>query len=147
MGKGKEGEGVATANKGKGQRTLLELAYKPSVTALMQLALDAGWVAVPGLEVLAGQGVWQVCFFWFALRCYVAGTGGEVVLGGGMVAGRGEGRKGKESSGRGADVFGVAGSSSIGRASSRCLRRLGYVFSPLLCPIPMFVWVGFNGWD
>lgn len=43
------------------QRTLLEMAYKPRVTALMQLAQDAGWVAVPGLEVLAGQGFYQVC--------------------------------------------------------------------------------------
>ncbi|KAI9876750.1 MAG: 3-dehydroquinate dehydratase (3-dehydroquinase), partial [Pleopsidium flavum] len=44
---------------GKRQRTLLEMAYKPRVTALMQLAQDAGWVTVPGLEVLAGQGFYQ----------------------------------------------------------------------------------------
>lgn len=49
----------------KAQRTLLELAYKPSVTALMQLAQNAGWVTVPGLEVLAGQGVYQVCHLSF----------------------------------------------------------------------------------
>ncbi len=46
--------------RGHGQRTLLEMAYKPRVTALMQLAQDAGWVTVAGLEVLAGQGVYQV---------------------------------------------------------------------------------------
>ncbi|KAJ5725488.1 uncharacterized protein N7483_006845 [Penicillium malachiteum] len=40
-------------------RVLLEMAYKPSVTALMQLAADAGWKTIPGLEVLVGQGVHQ----------------------------------------------------------------------------------------
>lgn len=42
------------------QRTLLEMAYKPSQTALMQMAKDAGWVAIPGLEVLSAQGWYQV---------------------------------------------------------------------------------------
>ncbi|KAI9830850.1 MAG: hypothetical protein M1819_005375 [Sarea resinae] len=42
------------------QRTMLEMAYKPPVTALMQLAQDAGWVTIPGLETLAGQGFYQV---------------------------------------------------------------------------------------
>ncbi|KAL1638350.1 3-dehydroquinate dehydratase (3-dehydroquinase) [Neofusicoccum ribis] len=41
------------------KRTLLEMAYKPPVTALMQLATDAGWKTVNGLEVLVGQGVYQ----------------------------------------------------------------------------------------
>ena len=45
---------------GTGQRILLEMAYKPRVTALMQLAADEGWVTIPGLEVLAGQGLYQV---------------------------------------------------------------------------------------
>lgn len=45
----------------KSQRTLLEMAYKPSVTALMQMASDAGWVSIPGLEVLSAQGWYQVC--------------------------------------------------------------------------------------
>lgn len=40
-------------------RVLLEMAYKPAVTALMQLASDAGWSTIPGLEVLVGQGVHQ----------------------------------------------------------------------------------------
>ena len=43
----------------KSPRVLLEMAYKPSVTALMQLAADAGWKTIPGLEVLVGQGVYQ----------------------------------------------------------------------------------------
>ena len=38
---------------------LLEMAYKPAVTALMQLADDAGWKCVPGLEVLTAQGLYQ----------------------------------------------------------------------------------------
>ena len=42
------------------QRTLLEMAYKPSQTALMRMAMDAGWVAIPGLEVLSAQGWYQV---------------------------------------------------------------------------------------
>jgi pentafunctional AROM polypeptide len=41
-------------------RTLLEMAYKPSQTALMQMAKDAGWVTIPGLEVLSAQGWYQV---------------------------------------------------------------------------------------
>ena len=43
-------------------RVMLDMAYKPSVTPLMQLAMDAnkGWVTIPGLEVLAAQGWYQV---------------------------------------------------------------------------------------
>jgi pentafunctional AROM polypeptide len=41
------------------ERILLEMAYKPPVTALIQLAQDAGWKTVNGLEVLVGQGVHQ----------------------------------------------------------------------------------------
>ncbi|KAK6598867.1 Pentafunctional AROM polypeptide [Botrytis cinerea] len=41
------------------QRTLLEMAYKPSQTPLMRMAEDAGWVAIPGLEVLSAQGWFQ----------------------------------------------------------------------------------------
>lgn len=44
----------------KSPRVLLEMAYKPSVTPLMQLASDSGWDTVPGLEALVGQGVFQV---------------------------------------------------------------------------------------
>ncbi|KAF5657374.1 3-phosphoshikimate 1-carboxyvinyltransferase [Fusarium heterosporum] len=42
------------------RRVLLEMAYKPSHTPIMQLADDAGnWTTVPGLEVLASQGWYQ----------------------------------------------------------------------------------------
>jgi pentafunctional AROM polypeptide len=41
------------------ERILLEMAYKPPVTALIQLSQDAGWKTVNGLEVLVGQGVHQ----------------------------------------------------------------------------------------
>ena len=43
----------------KSPRVLLEMAYKPTVTPLMQLASDSGWDTVPGLEALVGQGVFQ----------------------------------------------------------------------------------------
>lgn len=36
---------------------MLEMAYKPAVTELMQLA--RGWTTIPGLEVLAGQAFYQ----------------------------------------------------------------------------------------
>jgi pentafunctional AROM polypeptide len=42
------------------QRTLLEMAYRPRVTSLMQMAEDAGWLTIPGLEALAAQGFYQV---------------------------------------------------------------------------------------
>jgi pentafunctional AROM polypeptide len=46
---------------GQERRVLLEMAYKPSHTPIMQLAEDAGnWATVPGLEVLASQGWYQV---------------------------------------------------------------------------------------
>lgn len=41
-------------------RVLLEMAYKPRHTPIMQLAEDAGnWTTIPGLEVLASQGWYQ----------------------------------------------------------------------------------------
>ena len=43
------------------RRVLLEMAYKPSHTPIMQLAEDAGnWTTIPGLEVLSSQGWFQV---------------------------------------------------------------------------------------
>jgi len=41
------------------KRTLLEMAYKPNETPLMRMAEDAGWNAIPGLEVLSAQGWYQ----------------------------------------------------------------------------------------
>lgn len=49
------------------ERILLEMAYKPPVTALIQLAMDAGWRTVNGLEVLVGQGVHQF-EYWTGVR-------------------------------------------------------------------------------
>lgn len=41
---------------------LLEMAYKPPKTPAMQMAEDtAEWTTIPGLEVLAAQGWYQVC--------------------------------------------------------------------------------------
>lgn len=55
-----------------GARVLLEMAYTPRHTPIMQLAEDAGWATIPGLEVLAAQGWYQVClarllFSWYAV--------------------------------------------------------------------------------
>lgn len=53
--------GAKKANKGsQDSRFLLEMAYKPAVTPLMRLAAEGGWKTIPGLEVLAGQGIFQV---------------------------------------------------------------------------------------
>lgn len=40
-------------------KVLLEMAYKPAVTQLMELAEKSGWNTVPGLEALVAQGVHQ----------------------------------------------------------------------------------------
>ncbi|KAK1472791.1 pentafunctional AROM polypeptide [Colletotrichum costaricense] len=45
------------------KRVLLEMAYQPRHTPLMQLAEDAGWETIPGLEVLSAQGWYQVSEF------------------------------------------------------------------------------------
>ena len=42
------------------QQVLLEMAMYPAVTPLMSMAQQAGWTTIPGLEVLAGQGLYQV---------------------------------------------------------------------------------------
>ncbi|KAK5706430.1 3-dehydroquinate dehydratase (3-dehydroquinase) [Elasticomyces elasticus] len=44
---------------GTSKKVLLEMAYKPAVTSLMQLAQNDGWKTVAGLEALVGQGVHQ----------------------------------------------------------------------------------------
>ncbi|KAK7539165.1 EPSP synthase-domain-containing protein [Phyllosticta citricarpa] len=58
---------AATMPNDQPQRTLLEMAYKPPVTALMRLATDAGWRTVNGLEVLVGQGLFQF-EMWTGIR-------------------------------------------------------------------------------
>ncbi|KAI8963047.1 Pentafunctional AroM protein [Daldinia sp. FL1419] len=42
-----------------GPRVLLEMAYKPRRTPMMELAESSGWTTIPGLEVLASQGYYQ----------------------------------------------------------------------------------------
>ncbi len=49
----------SSAGTGARVRVLLEMAYKPRVTALMKMAHRAGWITVPGWEALVGQGMWQ----------------------------------------------------------------------------------------
>ncbi|KAI1139747.1 Pentafunctional AroM protein [Hypoxylon sp. FL0543] len=43
----------------EGLRVLLEMAYKPRRTPLMEMAENSGWATIPGLEVLASQGYYQ----------------------------------------------------------------------------------------
>ncbi|KAJ5295002.1 hypothetical protein N7508_009823 [Penicillium antarcticum] len=54
-----DGALIGKTSESNNPRVLLEMAYKPAVTALMQLASDSGWSTIPGLEVLVGQGVHQ----------------------------------------------------------------------------------------
>lgn len=49
------------------KKVLLEMAYKPSVTPLMVLARERGWTTIPGLEVLAAQGLFQF-ELWTGIR-------------------------------------------------------------------------------
>ena len=62
-------------------RVLLEMAYTPRLTPLMQLAEDAGWRTIPGLEVLTAQGWYQVCFFYslFFLSFWRLAVNGRVM--------------------------------------------------------------------
>ena len=50
---------TAGVTAGNARKVLLEMAYKPAVTTLMQLASNSGWRTVPGLEALVGQGIHQ----------------------------------------------------------------------------------------
>lgn len=55
-------------------RLLLEMAYKPRVTEAMQMAEEAGsWTTIPGLEVLASQGWYQVRILTPLLEWYQNG--------------------------------------------------------------------------
>ncbi|KAH9878137.1 hypothetical protein J1614_003354 [Plenodomus biglobosus] len=64
--KAKKGDMEAEKSGGP-ERILLEMAYKPPVTALIQLARDAGWTTVNGLEVLVGQGIHQF-EYWTGIK-------------------------------------------------------------------------------
>lgn len=41
------------------KRIFLEMAYKPAITPLMEVAHGQGWITIPGLDVLAAQGIFQ----------------------------------------------------------------------------------------
>ena len=47
------------------KHVLLEMAYRPAVTQLMELATPHGWATIPGLEALVGQGMYQVSTHFF----------------------------------------------------------------------------------
>jgi hypothetical protein len=59
---------------GEGVRVLLEMAYVPRHTPLMQLAEDSGWQTIPGLEVLSAQGWYQVRDSEYTRRMFCKGT-------------------------------------------------------------------------
>lgn len=50
---------AAGTSEGNHRKVVLEMAYKPAVTSLMQLAANSEWRTVPGLEALVGQGFHQ----------------------------------------------------------------------------------------
>ena len=52
-------DGGSRGGKTTVKQILLEMAYKPAVTDMMEMARRAGWTTIPGLEVLAGQGWYQ----------------------------------------------------------------------------------------
>ena len=56
---GSNAASAAGTSKGNHGKVLLEMAYKPTVTSLMQLAANSEWKTVPGLEALVGQGFHQ----------------------------------------------------------------------------------------
>ena len=61
---------------GKGAGVLLEMAYKPAYTQVMQMAEEVGgWKVIQGLETLVTQGMWQF-ELWTGVR--VRGVGGRL---------------------------------------------------------------------
>ncbi len=59
-----EGDGVVKEEQGgRQERIFLEMAYKPAVTPLMYMARQEGWITVPGIDVLAAQGMFQFRFW------------------------------------------------------------------------------------
>ncbi|KAI5798030.1 EPSP synthase-domain-containing protein [Peziza echinospora] len=47
------------SDRDNGNKVLVEMAYKPATTPVMQLAAESGWKTVPGLEALTAQGIRQ----------------------------------------------------------------------------------------
>jgi pentafunctional AROM polypeptide len=66
----KDGQ-IEVVSKAPTQSVFLEMAYTPHHTPLMQLAERSGWRTIPGLEVLASQGWYQVCS---SLGCVIKTT-------------------------------------------------------------------------
>lgn len=67
--------------KGEGEgKVMLEMAYKPVVTPLVELVREAGWKTVAGLEPLVGQGVHQFRL-WTGITP-LFGVSREAVMGG-----------------------------------------------------------------
>lgn len=54
----------------KGDRVLVEMAYKPRHTEVMKLAEEQGWRCMPGLEALTGQGVQQFEVSYFLVAFF-----------------------------------------------------------------------------
>lgn len=69
----------AVFSRGSGASTLLEMAYKPKITPMMNLAKDQGWKTVEGLEPLVHQGIRQF-FLWTGFEMALS-VGRDAVLG------------------------------------------------------------------
>ena len=57
---------AAITDHGADKRVLLDMAYKPPVTPLLQMAAAMGWQTINGLEVLVAQGICQVFGLFFS---------------------------------------------------------------------------------
>lgn len=55
------------AEEEKPLRVLLDMAYKPVITALLKMAAQEGWKTIPGSEVLAAQGIFQF-EYWTGIK-------------------------------------------------------------------------------
>ena len=63
-----DGEGATLKpNEEEHQRILVDMAYRPAVTPLMARAAQSGWRTVPGLDVLAAQGIYAF-ELWTGIR-------------------------------------------------------------------------------
>ena len=71
---------ASLADKSVPQRVLLEMAYKPSETPLMEMARDSGWKTIPGREVLAAQAVYQFEAWTGIMPSFETGRVSRVIL-------------------------------------------------------------------
>ncbi|USW49088.1 Putative pentafunctional AroM protein [Septoria linicola] len=73
-------QGATAGLASRGSKVLLEMAYKPAVTQLMEMAESSGgWKTVPGLEALVAQGVHQFKLWTDIMPLY--GVSRDAVLG------------------------------------------------------------------